>query len=183
MNYEDIEKFTCEPTYCVYVPWGSIERSLGQYSVDINPDFQRGHVWNEEQQRAYIEFRIRGGMSGQDIFINNPTMKNRSKLPDEGVLVDGKQRLEAVRKFMNNKLTIFNGHYMKDIEGMEQEVNSMSGLHFNFKVNGLQKRSEVLRWYLELNSGGVIHTKEELDRVQNLLTQETNLLLDKVDNE
>jgi hypothetical protein len=29
-----------------------------------------------------------------------------------------------------------------------------------------------LQWYLDLNDGGVVHTKEELDKVRGLLTLE-----------
>ena len=30
----------------------------------------------------------------------------------------------------------------------------------------------MLQWYIEFNSGGVVHTKEELDRVRKLLEDE-----------
>ena len=39
-------------------------------------------------------------------------------------------------------------------------------------VNDLQTREEVLQWYLELNSAGTPHSKEELDRVKALLARE-----------
>jgi hypothetical protein len=39
-------------------------------------------------------------------------------------------------------------------------------------VNDLKTREEVLIWYLEMNSGGTPHTKEELDRVKRMLEKE-----------
>jgi hypothetical protein len=39
-------------------------------------------------------------------------------------------------------------------------------------VNDLKTREEVLQWYLDLNSGGVVHTEEELNRVREMLEKE-----------
>lgn len=72
IEFADIPQFTGVPNYRVAVPWRSLERSLGDYNVDLDPDFQRGHVWTPEQQSAYIEFRLRGGMTGHEVFMNNP---------------------------------------------------------------------------------------------------------------
>lgn len=40
-------------------------------------------------------------------------------------------------------------------------------------INNLQTRKEVLQWYIEFNSGGTVHTKEEIDRVKELLAAES----------
>lgn len=42
---------------------------------------------------------------------------------------------------------------------------------FDFIINDLQTEEEVLNWYLEMNSGGTVHTKEELDKVKHLLEE------------
>ena len=39
-------------------------------------------------------------------------------------------------------------------------------------INNLQTRKEVLQWYIELNSGGTVHTDAEIDRVKKLLRKE-----------
>ena len=36
-------------------------------------------------------------------------------------------------------------------------------------INNLKTRGQVLEWYLQLNDRGVVHTKEELDKVRRLL--------------
>jgi len=45
---------------------------------------------------------------------------------------------------------------------------------FKLNVNTLQSREEVLKWCLEMNSGGTPHPQEELDRVRDLLENEGN---------
>ncbi|MGL5075093.1 MAG: hypothetical protein ACRDBG_04545 [Waterburya sp.] len=49
-----------------------------------------------------------------------------------------------------------------------------------FKVNNLKKRSEVLTWYLQLNSTGMPHTRSEIERVADLL--KTQIKLESMEN-
>jgi hypothetical protein len=44
---------------------------------------------------------------------------------------------------------------------------------FDFIVNDLRTRKEVLQWYLDLNTGGTIHTSDEIEKVKRLLAAET----------
>lgn len=66
LKYSDIPKFP-RSAYEVDVPWGYIEKHLksilsdGPSGLNLDPDFQRAHVWTEEQQRAYIEYQLMGG--------------------------------------------------------------------------------------------------------------------------
>lgn len=85
---------------------------------------------------------------------------------DVSVLVDGKQRITAVLKFLRDEVPVFGGHVASQIEGLPYLD---ARVHFIFSINTLQTRAEVLAWYLELNSGGVVHSREELDRVAQLL--------------
>ena len=78
-------------------------------------------------------------------------------------LVDGKQRLQAVRLFLNNKIKAF-GYYYNEYE---DELH-LIGPDFLINVNDLATREEVLQWYLDLNSGGVVHTEEELNKVKKI---------------
>lgn len=39
-------------------------------------------------------------------------------------------------------------------------------------MNDLDTQAEVLQWYLDINSGGVVHTEAELDKVRWLLEVE-----------
>jgi hypothetical protein len=87
------------------------------------------------------------------------------------VLVDGKQRLEAVRKFVRNELPVFGGNYLHDFDDPKLLLRDMN-CSLLFGVNNLKTRKEVLQWYLQLNTGGVVHTQEEIEKVKNLLAKE-----------
>jgi len=46
--------------------------------LQLNPDFQRGHVWIENQQIKYIEYILRGGKTARVIYLNN--LKTRKEV-------------------------------------------------------------------------------------------------------
>lgn len=132
--------------------------------LDLNPDFQRGHVWTEEQQIAWMQFILRGGKTSRILYFNHPGWMRDWRGPF--VIVDGKQRVEAVRRFLQNEIPVF-GSYRREFT---DTLRIMQTLRIN--VNDLRHRSDVLQWYLEFNSGGTPHAKEEIDRVRELLKAE-----------
>lgn len=165
-----IPPFTRGASYSVHVSWKYIEDALESYrdsctNLQLDPDFQRGHVWSVEKQIAYVEFILRGGKSSRDILFNHPQWM--TGFQGDMVLVDGKQRLEAVRQFMQGEIPAFGTKY-PDFE----DALPIMDCAFVFHVNNLKTRAEVLQWYLDLNSGGVVHTQEELDKVKLLLAAE-----------
>lgn len=171
MKFSDIKQFITSGSYEVNIPLTSIERTLSSwnedYGVELNPDFQRGHVWTEEQQIAYVEFLLRGGATAKVIYFNSPAFGSYKKLKDETIVcVDGLQRLTACLRFVRDEIKVF-GYRFSEFEGSPRV---MSDLKFN--VNSLETRAEVLEWYIQFNSGGTVHTDEEINRVKKLLKEE-----------
>lgn len=169
-RYQDIPQFTRYPGYGVDVGWEYLEEHLDHYkayNLNLDPDFQRGHVWTRQQQIAYVEYRLRGGFSGRELFFNHPGWNRGMKGSEEMVIVDGKQRLEAVRSFMRGDFPAFGtfSHEFTD------KTHSLSH-SFRFSINDLKTRAEVLQWYLDLNTGGTIHTDHEINRVREMLEKE-----------
>ena len=168
-RFRDIPQFTRTGSYAPNVSWKylpeQLKHHIEDYGLDINPDFQRGHVWDDEKRIHYVEFALRGGRSSMDLYFNCPDCHIGGV--EDYVLVDGKQRLAAAVKFINNEIPAF-GHYFREF------IDKMPMMEPNFlwHVNDLKTREEVLTWYLELNSGGVVHTSEELNRVRKLLKEE-----------
>jgi len=168
MHFKDMPKFTRTASYAVNQSWKYIPEWLeSQYEIglELDPDFQRAHVWTEEQQIRYVEFRLSGGDSGKDLYFNHPNWMG--SFTGDFVLVDGKQRLNAVLRFMNNEIPAF-GTLYKDFEGNLRSTDADFVVH----INDLKTRSEVLQWYIDLNAGGVAHTEEEISKVRGLLEEE-----------
>lgn len=167
----EIPKLIHGGNYTVNVDWDYLEQWLDdkkEHNIDLDPDFQRAHVWTTDKQIKYVEFILRGGQSSRIIYFNCPGWMVDFRGPM--VLVDGKQRLEAVRAFLRNEIPAF-GSY---IEEWDPRLLRKTQSSFMFNVNNLATRAEVLQWYLDLNSGGVVHTQEEIEKVQALLDAEKN---------
>lgn len=179
---QDIPKFTQRCRYSVHVGWGFLREQLENYGkryedsslalLEMNPDFQRGHVWTKEQQIAYVEFKIRGGSGADHIYFNCAGWMGDYKGPF--VLVDGLQRITAVLAFLDDKIKAF-GYYLSEYEDKKMLLRNISDMCFVFNINDLDSYDDVLRWYLEMNEGGTPHTKEELDKVRKLLKDEKDV--------
>ena len=157
-----------EGNYLIHVPLRFIDANLetmrGRGTLDLDPDFQRGHVWTDQQRSAFIEHVLRRGQN--TIIRFNCLGWQTGRQSDDTVLVDGKQRLNAALMFNRGELPTFGRlvHEYKD------QPPIMARLQF--MVNNLETRAEVLEWYLEINRGQVAHTPEELQRVEELLRAE-----------
>jgi hypothetical protein len=169
-RFKDIPQFTRSANYEVNISWDYLEDWLNHldesYGLELEPDFQRSHVWDDDKRIKYVEFILRGGKSSKNLYFNcKGWMSNAT--PGRVVLVDGLQRLTAVRKFINNEIKAFGHHYKEYTDSLRVVLHS-----FTVFVNDLETRKEVLQWYLDLNSGGVVHTEEELEKVRELLKNE-----------
>ncbi len=85
------------------------------------------------------------------------------------VLVDGQQRISAVRGFLRNEVAVFGGRLYRDYAG---DLLGLDGAYFRLHVNDLPTRADYLRWYIELNTGGTPHTESEISRVRWMLEDE-----------
>jgi len=168
MKFRDIPQFVRDGSYQVDIPLdcliNTIDRFTNKYGLQMQPDFQRAHVWTPEQSSRYVEFLLRGGRSSRVIYFNHPGWQGCYE--GEFVLVDGLQRVTACLDFLNNKIPVFDDYHCSDFD---DRLPPLQGLKFN--INTLQTRQEVLEWYLDLNSGGVVHTEAELAKVKAMLTQ------------
>jgi len=171
MIYNDFQKIPqiTQANYKIDVFWLHFEEQIKQMSdgveLVIEPEFQRAHVWTDEQRTKYIEWILRGGKSGKDILWNCAGWMGKFTGPL--YLVDGLQRITAVRKFLNNEIPVF-GTLYKDFSSKP----NMLRCGFIFYVNDLKNYTDVLKWYLAINSGGTIHTEEEIEKVKILLEKE-----------
>jgi hypothetical protein len=181
-KFADIPTFTKSAPYSIDMPWYDIEHWIGQHSdnredrfmVDLNPDFQRGHVWTTKQQIAYIEYALRGPTSGKDIYWNCSTwgvsLRNatgkivRPMYSTPLQIVDGLQRLTAVRRFLADEIPAYESRFSQYTDRLR-----MTQVGFKFHINDLPTRAEVLTWYLEINHTGTPHSTDELRRVRALL--------------
>lgn len=146
----------------------TIERYIEEYGLDLDPDFQRGHVWTDEQRLRYVEFILQGGKSNPIYFNHENWM---GSFEGEMVIVDGKQRLTSLLMFLNDEILVFKD---LDPEGIGYRKSEFDNITQNIEIviNDLPSKEQVLMWYLQINTGNVAHTDEELHRVEQLLLEQ-----------
>jgi len=164
MKFKDIPKLIIAP-YRVDCPLDGIERYITEYGLDLNPDFQRNYVWSEKQKTEYIEWMLRGGRSGRDVYFNHPGWMNDFK--GEFIVVDGKQRISAILDFLSDKVKAY-GSYFHEYE----DRISITDASLSINIANLKSRKEILNWYIQLNTGGTYHSDEEIEKVKQLMEQE-----------
>lgn len=170
------------PAYATDAQFINLEAMLESYRRDwglnLAPDFQRGHVWTKAQRVAYVEGILRGtvGESQRIIQFNAPHWEDAKyvgDLPAEIQIVDGLQRLTTVRQYLAGELKIFGGLTVGDFDGSSYSAR-MGIYRFRINIHTFASRETLLRYYLDINSGGTPHSKAELKRVQALLVATSN---------
>lgn len=158
---------------------GSLQRrvSTGDHSLslNINPDYQRGRVWTDEQASRFVGYLAEGG-EAPPLFIQRWRYTGgRTMPPDE--LVDGLQRVTALLRFAANKIPMETPSgeraYLRDFSDDDQRIwYGPAGLKLTGQYVECKTRAEVLALYIRLNRGGTPHSEAEIERVRELLAQE-----------
>jgi hypothetical protein len=171
--YDEIPRFPAA-RWEVDVFWRDLPQWLDRHvagefgpRLDLNPDFQRGHVWSDEQRTAYVEYVLRGGEVGKTLIFNHSTW-DKPGVDGEGAyeILDGLQRLTAALKFLRGEIPAF---------GLRAHQWSGPLRHyagFKWRILSLESRADILRFYLDMNAGGTPHAAAEIERVRALLQQE-----------
>ncbi|EIX7366591.1 DUF262 domain-containing protein [Salmonella enterica subsp. enterica serovar Infantis] len=91
--------------------------------LDFDANYQRGYVWGHEEQQAFLNAVISGFPIGSVALAKAPDWCSR-ELPYIEV-VDGKQRLTTLKKFITNEIPIILADgplYWRDMTRAEQLV-------------------------------------------------------------
>ena len=167
-KFKDIPQFP-RAYYQVNIGMAHLKENLERWDnkegggpLILNPDFQRGHVWNKTQQSRFIEYFLKGGETGRNLYFNCSSWMSGFNTPV--YCVDGLQRITAAIGFMENKVKAF-GLLMSEFED-KFPINSYSFICHMMKI---KNKKELLSIYLDFNSGGTPHNPKELKRVAEMI--------------
>lgn len=104
-------------TYPLYTLLNDI-RNCSANGLDISPDYQRGYIWSNEYKDKLLLSLILNYPIG-NIVINQLQIPNEKNAKQE--LVDGKQRLTTVMKFVEGKYTIKSSE-LDEIKGTVNKI-------------------------------------------------------------
>lgn len=138
--------------------------------LDLDPPYQRGHVWDTAKESAYIGYMLKGG-KGPPIWVNryeDARTGGKNWLGEPVTVIDGKQRLTALIRWVQGEIPAV----LNDLEIWYKELSKIDR-RFLPKLDVIYVNMTIkdqMKLYLNLN-GGVAHTAEELDRVRELLNK------------
>lgn len=134
--------------------WWKARRS----KIDMDPPYQRrGHLWSATD-KAYLIDSIINGFDVPKVYVADFTYVdlplNKQKLPY--AIIDGKQRLEAVFDFFDNKIVL-----NEDFVFLEKPKLELSGLGYRDLQNKYPEIAEVFETF-PLSVMGVMTNDDEL---------------------
>jgi len=145
---------------------------------NLNPDYQRGHVWTQEQAEKFMGHMLEGG-DVPKIFVqrwdspdNAPADHKHDYYDLPAEVIDGQQRVRAICDWVKGNISaeLADGRkiWFKDCNEIERRRLPQ------VRITWVDiSREERLRFYLKLNRGGTIHTEEEIQKVRDMLAEET----------
>lgn len=141
-------------------------------SWDLNPDYQRDHVWTPAQMCRFVGYFLVIQRMPL-LFLNYGDRRAPARVCE---VVDGKQRLTSLLLFTAGQIPAW-------LPGDEHggmpvwwasfdEVDRRCAPNVTCARVYLPTREAVLRFYLNLNAGGTVHTTEEIAKVRDMLAAE-----------
>ncbi|WP_300427452.1 DUF262 domain-containing protein [uncultured Thalassolituus sp.] len=97
----------------------TLHRKIRQGRLDLQPNFQRGEVWGKAKKQRLIDSIIRGWHIPPIHVIQVPNS-------DKQEVLDGQQRLAAIRDFLEGEYTI-NGN----LDPVEKHIMELDGLSWD----------------------------------------------------
>lgn len=148
------------------------------YDKDGNKQlYQRPFVWSLKDKQLLIESIYQDIECGR-ILVRKRSFKEMGAMVDAGEtdvafndIVDGKQRLEALRGFMLNEYKDLHGNTYSDLSNNAQHkfVNHQLFAYCELPENSDDKG--VIQQFLKLNFAGVPQSKEHITYVKDILTK------------
>lgn len=140
--------------------------------------YQRDYVWSLRDEQLFIE-SIYNGLDCGKIVLRMRSwdyLKEKIKKGDtEGLafmdVVDGKQRLHTLKRFLNDEFTDLEGHYYSDLSKRAQREFENSNCLCYLRLGEHATDEDVIKTFLMVNFSGKPMTQEHLDYVKEIGTK------------
>ena len=136
--------------------------------------YQRPLCWTLKDKQLLLE-SIYNNVDCGKIVIRNRSWKELEELQKGGHelawkdIVDGKQKLNAIKSFMENEYPDLHGNYFEDLSDQAQRRLTNHQLISYSELPENTKDEDVLKQFLRLNFAGVVQSQQHLEYVKSLL--------------
>lgn len=137
---------------------------LYSFGVDLEPDYQRGYVWEESDKVELIRSIFDGIEIGKFVFVSLPYSGVRTKFYE---ILDGKQRLSTIKDFRESKFK-FEGYFWHELSIKDRSFFENSMVSVGEVREGASKEF-ILNQFIRLNSFGKVMDTKHLERIKKML--------------
>jgi len=136
--------------------------------------YQRPLVWGLKEKQLLVE-SIYNFVDCGKILVRNRGWKELEQLQKDGHelswkdIIDGKQRINAVKTFIENEYSDLDGNYFRDLSEQAQRRFTNHQLFSYSELPENSKDEDVLRQFLRLNFCGIPQSQQHLEYVKSLL--------------
>ena len=137
------------------LPWLTLKTQIDQ-QIDLRPEFQRRDRWNDEKRSRFIESVIMN--------VPVPPVFLGEERYGQYVVLDGRQRLTAAYRFLNNQLRLEGLQVWSELNGLTYEEIKKKGFAATIERRFLsailltRESSAEVKYEVfdRLNTGGII---------------------------
>lgn len=146
-------------------------------NINLSPEYQRDFVWTLEQKQEYIMALLKSRAEIRPVFIQEFDGEN-----EKFEVVDGKQRLNSIFGFINDKFSLEDGTFFSQLSEKDVKKILRSNVEYTRFISFTDKipYDFKLELFLELNAKGTQMSKEQINKVQEMakkhLTIEENMI-------
>lgn len=134
------------------------------------PEYQRELKWTKIQKQSLIQSILLGNPIG-DFLIKE--VEDNDGATFHYYIIDGQQRINAIREFAIGKLKLADGRTIKDLHYSDGRAFFDYSTFNGWKVRNISLEDEV-KLYLEKNIGGTNHTKREIDKARRFIPSDVS---------
>ena len=126
----------------------------------VLPPWQRAEVWSVDQQRRFVESIFYGLETGNYVSNGQDWDQAGQSRPMSGWLIDGQQRIAAIRDFVEGKLIVF-GDVTYPSMTKPQQLRFMRHPFPCFELEYTDNEDALKELHDCLNFGGTHHTEDQ----------------------
>ena len=138
--------------------------------IDMDPEYQRGYVWDIEDKVSLIDSIFNKINIGQFTLVYLSFKEYKEKGSKNGYeILDGKQRLNAIIEFYEGRFT-YKGKLFSELSS--KDYHTFTGHTISFGEIKDVTMKQRIECFLRLNTQGKGQDLDHLNKVQKLLTKQ-----------
>ena len=135
------------------------------FGIDMNPYYQRDYVWSNKDKEYLLDSIFNNIDIGKFvlIYLDNKEWLERGYGYE---ILDGKQRLNALIEFYENRFS-YKGKYYNDLS--PKDKRTFNNTHIPVAEIQDVKKDDILKYFIMLNTTGKTMDKKHIDKIKNMI--------------